>query len=78
MARLDANRDSVWWWWLRSPGRLNVKAVYVHGDGNIGIQGNNVLKGNLADGWCTGGVLRTGCPGRTTAQGACRFTAAWR
>lgn len=55
-ARLDANRDSVWWWWLRSPGRLSVKAVYVHGDGNIGIQGNNILIGNLADGRCTGGV----------------------
>lgn len=44
------------WWWLRSPGRVNVKAVYVHGDGNIGIQGNNVLKGNISDGRCTGGV----------------------
>lgn len=30
----------VWWWWLRSPGRNNRKAVYIHGDGNIGIQGN--------------------------------------
>ena len=53
------------WWWLRSPGRLGVKAVYIHGDGNIGIQGNNVLKGNIADGFCAGGVrpalwLRTG------------------
>lgn len=38
---------SVWWWWLRSPGRNGVKAVYVHGDGNIGIQGNNILKGNV-------------------------------
>lgn len=37
----------VWWWWLRSPGRNGVKAVYVHGDGNIGIQGNNILKGNV-------------------------------
>ncbi|QQO07857.1 DUF6273 domain-containing protein [Breznakiella homolactica] len=45
-----------WWWWLRSPGRLGVKAVYIHGDGNIGIQGNNILKGNIADGRCTGGV----------------------
>ncbi len=44
------------WWWLRSPGRVGVKAVYIHGDGNIGIQGNNVLKGNLADGRCVGGV----------------------
>ena len=46
----------IWWWWLRSPGRVNVKAVYIHGDGNIGIQGNNVLKGNISDGRCTGGV----------------------
>lgn len=46
-----------WWWWLRSPGRVGVKAVYIHGtDGNIGIQGNNVLIGNLSDGRCTGGV----------------------
>lgn len=44
------------WWWLRSPGRVGVKAVYIHGDGNIGIQGNNILKGNLSDGQCTGGV----------------------
>ena len=44
------------WWWLRSPGRVNVKAVYIHGDGNIGIQGNNILKGNLSDGKCLGGV----------------------
>ncbi|MFT9497250.1 DUF6273 domain-containing protein [Anaerosolibacter sp.] len=45
-----------WWWWLRSPGRVNVKAVYIHGDGNIGIQGNNILKGNISDGECKGGV----------------------
>lgn len=46
-----------WWWWLRSPGRVNVKAVYIFGtDGNIGIQGNNILKGNISDGKCTGGV----------------------
>lgn len=37
----------IWWWWLRSPGRLGIKAAYVHGDGNIGIQGNNILKGNV-------------------------------
>lgn len=47
----------VWWWWLRSPGRVNVKAVYIFGtDGNIGIQGNNILKGNISDGKCTGGI----------------------
>lgn len=46
----------IWWWWIRTPGRKSVKAVYIHGDGNIGIQGNNILIGNLSDGWCTGGV----------------------
>ncbi|WP_330619656.1 DUF6273 domain-containing protein [Vallitalea pronyensis] len=56
IARLEANRESVWWWWLRSPGRDNLKGVYIHGDGNIGIQGNNVLRGNRSDGRCTGGV----------------------
>lgn len=46
-----------WWWWLRSPGRVGVKAAYIFGtDGNIGIQGNNILKGNLSDGKCTGGI----------------------
>lgn len=56
IARLEPNEGRIWWWWLRSPGRVNVKAAYVHGDGNIGIQGNNILKGNLSDGRCTGGV----------------------
>jgi hypothetical protein len=37
------------WYWLRSPGRVNKKAVYIHGDGNIGIQGNNIFKGNIDD-----------------------------
>ena len=55
IARLQGN-EWIWWWWLRSPGRVNVKAVYIHGDGNIGIQGNNILKGNISDGKCTGGV----------------------
>lgn len=45
-----------WWWWLRSPGRVNVKAVYIWNDGNIGIQGNNILKGNISEGKCIGGV----------------------
>ncbi len=54
IARLEAN--NLWWWWIRSPGRVNVKAVYIHGDGNIGIQGNNILKGNIAEGECKGGV----------------------
>lgn len=56
IATLEHNTKQIWWWWLRSPGRVGVKAVYVHGDGNIGVQGNNVLKGNIADGKCTGGV----------------------
>lgn len=56
IARLEQDKEQVWWWWTRSPGRVGVKAVYIHGDGNIGIQGNNILKGNIADGKCTGGV----------------------
>lgn len=56
LARL-LGKEGCWWWWLRSPGRVNVKAVYIFGtDGNIGIQGNNILKGNISDGKCTGGV----------------------
>lgn len=55
-ATLMNNKKQVWWWWLRSPGRFNVRAAYIHGDGNIGIQGNNVLKGNVSDGRCTGGL----------------------
>ena len=54
-ATLEAS-GYVSWWWLRTPGRVGVKAAYVHGDGNIGIQGNNILKGNIADGKCIGGV----------------------
>lgn len=59
LARLQG-KDWHWWWWLRSPGRVNVKAVYIFGtDGNIGIQGNNILKGNISDGKCTGGIRPT-------------------
>lgn len=36
--------DSHWWWWTRTPGKNNRVAVYVHGDGNIGIQGNGISK----------------------------------
>lgn len=36
--------DSSWWWWTRTPGKNNKVAVYVHGDGNIGIQGNGISK----------------------------------
>ncbi|MGL5434030.1 MAG: DUF6273 domain-containing protein [Lachnospiraceae bacterium] len=56
IATLESEEGRIWWWWLRSPGRVNVKAVYIHGDGNLGIQGNNILKGNISDGKCTGGV----------------------
>lgn len=56
VATLLSNQNQAWWWWLRSPGRFNVRVAYVHGDGNIGIQGNNVLKGNSKDGRCTGGI----------------------
>lgn len=56
LARLQGS-EWCWWWWLRSPGRVNIKAVYIWGtDGTIGIQGNNILKGNISDGKCTGGV----------------------
>lgn len=37
-----------WWWWLRSPGRANWKAVYIHGDGNVGIQGNSTFRCNIS------------------------------
>jgi len=36
--------DWGWWWWTRSPGKNNRVAVYIHGDGNIGIQGNGISK----------------------------------
>ena len=56
--RIARRANESWgsWWWLRSPGRVNVKAVYIHGDGNIGIQGNNIFLGNVSDGECTGGI----------------------
>ncbi len=34
----------IWWWWLRTPGRDNRRAVYIHGDGNVGIQGNGTFR----------------------------------
>ena len=55
MARREGE-DWHSWWWLRSPGRVGVKAAYIHGDGNIGIQGNNIHKGNIGEGQCKGGV----------------------
>jgi hypothetical protein len=51
---LENGRGS--WYWIRTPGRFSVKAVYVFTSGNIGIHGNNILKGNIADGYCAGGV----------------------
>ncbi len=55
IARLEG-KEWPTWWWLRSPGRVNIKAVYIHGNGDIGIQGNNILKGNISEGYCAGGV----------------------
>ena len=45
-------------YWLRSPGRISVKAVYIKGDpsGCVGIQGNNVLEGNISEPDYFGGV----------------------
>jgi hypothetical protein len=54
-ARLEG-KEWPCWWWLRSPGRVNIKAAYIHGNGDIGIQGNNILKGNISEGYCAGGV----------------------
>ncbi|MFA7417146.1 MAG: DUF6273 domain-containing protein [Acholeplasma sp.] len=36
----------VWWYWVRTGGRLKTSTVYIHGDGNIGIQGNKASKKN--------------------------------
>jgi hypothetical protein len=36
--------DSPWWWWTRTPGKNNKVTTYIHGDGNIGIQGNGISK----------------------------------
>ena len=41
--RKSVYEEHTWWWWLRSPGRDNRRAVYIHGDGNIGIQGNGTF-----------------------------------
>lgn len=42
--RATFDHGGIWWWWLRSPGRDNKRAVYIHGDGNIGIQGNGTFR----------------------------------
>ena len=36
--------DSSWWWWTRTLGKNNRVSTYIHGDGNIGIQGNGISK----------------------------------
>lgn len=36
--------ESSWWWWTRTPGKNNKVTTYVHGDGNIGIQGNGISR----------------------------------
>lgn len=42
LARL-VDACGCWWWWLRSPGRYNRLAAYIHGtDGCVGVNGNNV------------------------------------
>lgn len=39
--------ETCWWWWLRSPGRHNRLAAYVHGtDGCVGVNGNNITNSN--------------------------------
>ena len=45
-------------YWLRSPGRIGAKAVYIKGNpfGCVGIQGNNVLEGNVSETDYFGGV----------------------
>ena len=40
MAKLDGHG---YWWWLRSPGRNNRNAVYIHNNGCVGINGNSVF-----------------------------------
>ncbi len=42
--RMALLMESNWWWWTRTPGKNNKVAVYIHGDGNIGIQGNGISK----------------------------------
>lgn len=44
-SKREARYDGyIWWWLLRSPGRANNRAVYIWGDGNIGIQGNGTFR----------------------------------
>ncbi|VEU80588.1 DUF6273 domain-containing protein [Haploplasma axanthum] len=43
--RLAKYKGQNFWWWLRSPGRNNKTAVYIHGNpiGCVGINGNSVF-----------------------------------
>lgn len=43
--RIAKFRGNKYWWWLRSPGRINRVAAYVHGNpaGCVGINGNSVF-----------------------------------
>lgn len=43
--RIAKFMDYDYWWWLRSPGRINRVAAYVHGNpgGCVGINGNSVF-----------------------------------
>jgi len=36
-------KGSGWWWWARSPGRVHRGAVYIHGDGCVGVNGNPTI-----------------------------------
>ena len=55
VATFNGHKNS---WWLRSPGRISVKAAYIKGNpaGCVGIQGNNVLEGNVSERDYFGGV----------------------
>ncbi|MDR1531522.1 MAG: DUF6273 domain-containing protein [Clostridiales bacterium] len=46
--RMSRFEGAGWWWWLRSMGKNNKKAAYIHDDGNIGIQGNNIFLCNIS------------------------------
>ena len=52
--------DSGWWWWTRSPGKNNRVATYIHGDGNIGIQGNGISKTSFNTLHCNTGSNKGG------------------
>lgn len=44
--RIATFEGDIWWWWLSSSGRDNKRGVYIHGDGNIGIQGKGTFRYN--------------------------------